>query len=115
MDESERRTTTGPMRAEPTDAPIEGSGLLPPGQRFSSDTAWFRYAGMGLELAGTTLLLTALGYWIDAWRDAERPLATALGMLVGFSLGMTRFIIVALNSGVSQGATPPGRHMSEKH
>ncbi|TWU37704.1 hypothetical protein Q31b_44930 [Novipirellula aureliae] len=60
---------------------------------------WVRFAGMGIELAGTTLLFTAVGYWIDDWRDADRPFVTAGAMLVGFSLAMTRFIIVAVKAG----------------
>ncbi|EMI21161.1 membrane protein [Rhodopirellula maiorica SM1] len=56
---------------------------------------WFRFAGLGMELAGITLLFAGVGYWIDAWRNHDQMVVTALSTLVGFGLAMTRFIIKA--------------------
>jgi len=78
------------------------SGISEPPQPPTEKNAngnWVRFAGMGIELAGTTLLFTAVGYWVDAWREAERPFVTAAAMLVGFSLAMTRFIFLAVKAG----------------
>ena len=49
--------------------------------------------GLGTELAGFTLVLTGIGYWIDAARQHETPYASAAGALIGFVLGMIRFIV----------------------
>lgn len=51
-----------------------------------------RNVGLGMELAAFTLVFTGVGYWIDSSGDHEKPLATALATLVGFTLGMIRFI-----------------------
>ncbi|GAA5510669.1 AtpZ/AtpI family protein [Novipirellula caenicola] len=56
---------------------------------------WFRFAGLGMELAGITLLFAGVGYWIDAWRNHDQMYATALSTMVGFGLAMTRFIVKA--------------------
>ena len=61
-------------------------------------TAALRLAGLGLELAGSTLAMAGLGYVIDAARGHETPYATIAGTLVGFSLGMYRLIAIAVKT-----------------
>ncbi len=49
-------------------------------------------AGLGIELAGYTLGLAAIGIVVDSRLGQATPYATAAGALVGFSYGMFRFI-----------------------
>ncbi|TWT83420.1 hypothetical protein CA13_48850 [Planctomycetes bacterium CA13] len=94
---------------EPTAEETRTTPAIGPRGGRTSKNVWMRLVGMGLELAGITLMFTAFGYWIDDWRQADRPFVTALAMLVGFSLAMTRFIIVALKSGATN-QVPPKRN-----
>ncbi len=55
----------------------------------------FRFVGLGSELATYTLVLAGFGYWIDSARQHTKPYATAIGALIGFTLGMIRVIQVA--------------------
>ena len=55
------------------------------------------FAGMGIELAGTTLGVAAIGYVVDWYLAAARPYGFASGALVGFAFGMFRFIQRALH------------------
>jgi F0F1-type ATP synthase assembly protein I len=57
-----------------------------------SSRPWLRFVGLGLELATFTLLFTGIGYWVDSGRQHETPYATAAGALIGFVLGMIRFV-----------------------
>lgn len=52
----------------------------------------FQFIGLGSELATFTLVGTGIGYAIDAASDNAKPLATAGATLIGFTLGMIRFI-----------------------
>lgn len=52
----------------------------------------FRFVGLGTELSGFTLVFAGIGHLIDRSGDYSKPYATALGALIGFSLGMIRFI-----------------------
>lgn len=56
---------------------------------------WHRFIGAGIELAAFALVAAAVGYGLDRWLGHERPLATAFCGLVGFSLGLVRFIVLA--------------------
>jgi thiol:disulfide interchange protein len=58
----------------------------------SNNAAWMKVAGLGIELAGTTLGMTAIGIGIDWTLQSPRPIATAIAALVGFAFGMFRFI-----------------------
>jgi F0F1-type ATP synthase assembly protein I len=51
-----------------------------------------KHAGLGIELAGTTVGVAAIGYVIDWKVQNSTPYATALAALVGFSFAMFRFI-----------------------
>ena len=53
-------------------------------------------AGMGIELAGTTVLSAGLGHLVDRYLGGERSIGFALGGFIGFGLGMFRFILKAL-------------------
>ncbi len=58
----------------------------------------FRLVGLGTELSAFTLTVAGIGYWIDSARGHERFYATAAGAVIGFILGMIRFIREALKS-----------------
>jgi len=60
-----------------------------------SSRPWLRFVGLGMELATFTLVLTGIGYWIDSARQHQTPYAAAAGALIGFVLGMIRFIVQA--------------------
>ena len=52
----------------------------------------YRFLGLGSELAGFTLVFAGLGHLIDSSGEFPKPYATAGGALIGFALGMARFI-----------------------
>lgn len=52
-------------------------------------------ASAGLELAVAVLVGLGLGYGVDWMRGGQRPVGLGIGALVGFGLGMVRFIIRA--------------------
>lgn len=54
--------------------------------------AWMKVAGLGIELAGTTLGAMAIGIGIDWIVGSDRPIATAIAALIGFAFAMFRFI-----------------------
>jgi len=55
-----------------------------------------RFLGAGLELSGITLGFAAVGFGLDRWLGNDRLLATGLVTLLGFSLGMVRFVVIAM-------------------
>jgi F0F1-type ATP synthase assembly protein I len=57
-----------------------------------------RFATLGTELAACTLSGTAVGYFLDSARGHDKPYATGLGTLIGFTLGMVRFIHIAMKA-----------------
>lgn len=57
---------------------------------------WMRLAGAGLELAFITIVFGAIGMAIDQRIGLERPVCSALSGLLGFVLGMIRFIRLAM-------------------
>ncbi len=57
---------------------------------------WMKFASAGIELAGTTLGVAAIGYALDRYLQSQRPIGTAVGLLVGFAFGMFRFIRLAM-------------------
>ena len=64
----------------------------------ASRAAVYRFLGLGSELAGFTLVFAGLGYLIDSVSQFPKPYATAGGALIGFVLGMARFIYQVRNS-----------------
>jgi len=54
-----------------------------------------RFVGAGLELSGISLLFAAVGFGLDRWLGDDRLIATAIAVLVGFTLGMIRFVMMA--------------------
>ena len=58
----------------------------------ANSTGWMKQVGLGIELAGTTIGVAALGYFIDWKMQTATPYATASFALVGFSFAMFRFI-----------------------
>ena len=86
-----------PPEAEDPDAdrPSERSDAAPtdpqPGKLpFKPEV--LRLVGLGTELAGFTLVTMALAYGLASALSLDTRLATALGALIGFTLGMVRFI-----------------------
>lgn len=75
-----------------------------PSLAFGKSTAapWVRLTGAGLELAMTTLALGAIGVAADQWVQTTRPVFAALAGLAGFSLGMVRFIRLAISVSAAQ-------------
>ena len=59
----------------------------------STQTQVLRLAGLGTELAGITLAFLGLGYVVDSALGNDTGYATALATLIGFTLGMIRFIL----------------------
>lgn len=57
-----------------------------------------RFAGAGLELAGSFLIFAAIGYWVDQYGRWERPWGMLVGGLLGFLAGMVRLIRLANQS-----------------
>jgi len=64
-----------------------------------ADRTWMKLAGLGMELAATTLGTMAIGYLIDRYRAAGDNYVTAAAALVGFAFGMFRFIQKARQAG----------------
>lgn len=56
----------------------------------------FRFAGAGLELAGSSIVFAAIGYALDRHLENETMIATALGAIIGFAAGLFRFIRLAM-------------------
>jgi F0F1-type ATP synthase assembly protein I len=76
--------------------PVDEDGASPKASWNQSKV--FRFVGMGTELAGFTLVVAGLGYLLDRIGQNPKPYGTALGALIGFSLGMVRFIQQARTS-----------------
>ena len=72
-----------------SDAPETPDG---PGK---SSPIWLRLSGAGIELAFITIAFGAAGTLIDGRTQAEQPVAAAFGGLIGFTLGMVRFLRLA--------------------
>lgn len=81
----------------------ESRSTGPPERRFG------RFVGAGFELAGTALLFGLMGYAIDRFLGNGKQIATAFATLVGFSLGLTRFVILASKENARQ------RELNERH
>ena len=62
----------------------------------SNEKPWLKFAGMGMELAGSTLGMAAIGYLVDRYRGKADGYGTAAGTLIGFAFGMFRFIQKAM-------------------
>ncbi len=74
-------------------SPDGGKGWRGGGAGWSSA---IRLAGAGLELAGSTLVFGAAGYWVDWIRDHGTPYVALVGLLVGFAVGLYRLISLAM-------------------
>jgi len=54
-----------------------------------------RLASAGFELASFSLILGAAGYAVDRWAGNPAPFVAIVGLLLGFSLGFYRLIVLA--------------------
>jgi F0F1-type ATP synthase assembly protein I len=52
---------------------------------------WIRYSGIGLELAGVTVGLALLGYWIDG-KFGTSPWGILIGVVIGIVGGMYNLV-----------------------
>lgn len=104
-DSDENRSTDPASPAEhetgqPHDTPPPSSSPAKPGTSakqgnslsFNSRSPVFRLVGLGTELAGFTVVMLGIGYAIDSAFGHATRFATAAGALLGFTLGMVRFI-----------------------
>ena len=62
----------------------------------ADDKPWMKLAGLGMELAGSTLVLAGAGHLVDRYRGKADGIGVAIGAFLGFGLGMFRFIQKAL-------------------
>ncbi|QEF97326.1 Putative F0F1-ATPase subunit (ATPase_gene1) [Stieleria maiorica] len=90
MPQQDRSPDRPPRRREPAGrTPRTARGQAP---------VWIRMAGAGLELAFITIVFGAIGAAIDRQLQAARPVCSAIGGLLGFTLGMIRFIRLATST-----------------
>jgi F0F1-type ATP synthase assembly protein I len=90
FDDTDQREA-GAERIDLADRRAEDGGSSRP--RAWNQAAVFRFLGLGTELAGFTLGCAGLGYLIDLSAGFPKPYATAAGALIGFTLGMIRFVV----------------------
>ena len=74
----------------------------PPATGKLTAAPWVRLTGAGLELAMTTIVFGAIGMAVDRWAETTRPVFAAIAGLVGFLLGMIRFIRLATSVSAAQ-------------
>ena len=79
------------------DPDLHGTASDPNRQRGMIPQESLRFAGAGLELAGSTIVLATLGYWLDRKLGNATPIAMAFGGLLGFAAGMLRFVRLAMD------------------
>lgn len=58
-----------------------------------------RLASAGFELASFSLVLGGAGYGFDHWSGGTTPYFAIVGVLLGFSLGFYRLIVLASKMG----------------
>ncbi len=85
-----------PEPGTPTQPPRKARHASPPSdQAVGERQAMMRLASAGFELASFSLLLGGGGYLVDRWLGNITPYVAIAGLLVGFSLGFYRLIILA--------------------
>ena len=86
-----------PPEPDPPGQPqLEVKKSRPPNdQPVGERQAMMRLASAGFELASFSLLLGGGGYSVDRWLGNVTPYFAIAGLLVGFSLGFYRLIILA--------------------
>jgi len=88
----------------------EGAALSAPDERLRQQSDFVRYAGLGLQFAGTFLVFGAIGYWLDG-RLGTRPWLMIVGIALGASgafWSMVRKVPPARGSS-RHGGDGPGR------
>lgn len=98
-DRSPTRSDPNDQRsADPADVdPIDSSP-----DASKAPAPWVRLTGAGLELAVTAILFGAIGAVVDRLVQTERPVFAAVIGLIGFSVGMVRFIRLATSVSAAQ-------------
>jgi F0F1-type ATP synthase assembly protein I len=87
---------------ESSDEDLEKANQPLPSSGSPMAAPWVRLTGAGLELAVTTLALGAIGVAVDRWVQTTRPVFASIAGLIGFSLGMIRFIRLAISVSAAQ-------------
>lgn len=80
----------------------------------ASAPVWMRLSGAGMELAFITIVFGAVGVAIDRWLQLQRPIASALLGLFGFTFGMIRFIRLATSISEAQRSFEASRSAESK-
>ncbi|MCA9140050.1 MAG: AtpZ/AtpI family protein [Planctomycetales bacterium] len=93
-------------------ADVQGSGLP---SSVPSAPVWVRLTGAGMELAFITIVFGATGAAIDRHFNMARPMYSAFGGLLGFTLGMVRFIRMANLISQAQRSVESTRSTEPKH
>lgn len=75
------------------DSPAESSrpAPSPERERESLSRSYARYAGLGVQFAGTLLVLGALGYWVDH-KLGSSPWLMILGIFLGAAGGFVSLV-----------------------
>jgi F0F1-type ATP synthase assembly protein I len=93
LNENDSASPTPERPSDPDPTPDAGLNSEPGGTpRTQAQLGVLRLAGLGTELAGFTLVFLGIGYFVDSIGRHDTGWATAFGTLIGFTLGMIRFI-----------------------
>ncbi len=110
---SEEGPSAGSSEAESAAPNSSSGGAVPQGAAEQQDKSgaegpvpasaavekpWLKFVGVEMEIALYTLVLGALGRWLDGRIGSPRPFATAMAGLVGFCFGMYRLVRLAIQS-----------------
>lgn len=84
------QTNTSVSRPVPREMPPQTAG---------ERQALMHLASAGFELASFSLILGGAGYGVDHWLGNSTPYFAIAGLLLGFSLGFYRLIVLASKMG----------------
>ena len=99
-------------KGEAFDEPAENE----PEATIRPPATWVRLSGAGMELALITIAFGAAGAVVDHQLNLPRPIASAIGGLAGFTLGMIRFIRLATTiSGNERAAERQATERKKRH
>lgn len=92
------RTDPGERRKLPSeakDSPRSGGSSGSQSDSLGDRQAMMRLASAGFELASFSLILGGAGYGVDHFMGNGTPYVAIAGLLLGFSLGFYRLIVLA--------------------
>lgn len=112
---SDKRPPADPKNRESQKRDSLSTGTESVGPRAAKAAApWIRLTGAGMELALVTIVFGAIGSAIDHQFQWSRPIAAALGGLLGFAFGMFRFIRLATSVSAAQRAAESNESAKSK-